>query len=348
MALSNTYNFSVVRDDIIREAMLNIGAIGEAEVATAQEVSDCARKLNMLSKQWMGRQDFAPGLKMWTRQRADLFLSSTNNTYYLGPNGIIANANNWAAGVAAIPGANYGQDQTIATTAAGSAVLTVGVGSTGNYTTGDYIVVQVTAASSGLIDIFSSTIASINAGAGTVTMNAVIPTGFSVGVNAYIWNYTTLGQRPLEIATCILRDINNNDTPIDTMTLMEYEQLPSKNQVQNTADPTKIYYESQFASGTNPSGPGVLYIDCYGAQDVTKHLHIVSLWPVMDFNNPGDNPHYPQQWFRALSWGLAKDIAPMFDATWGKTEDDNFKDALAMAREPDSETSPLFFTVNER
>lgn len=338
MALSNTFAFSVVRDDIIREAMLNVGAIGEAEVPTAQEVADCARKLNMLVKQWMGRQDFAPGLKMWTRQRADLFLSSTIHKYYLGPNGLIANASNWAAGVTAVPGKNFAQQNTSGGTAAGSAVLLFS--NTSNFTSGDFVVVQVSTG-----DIFSSTVASISANV-SVTMNAVLPTGVTVASGAYVWNYSTVGQRPLEIETCFLRDINFNDTPIDTMTLMEYEQLPSKDQPGNTSDPTKIYYESQFASGTNPSGPGVLYIDCYGAQDITKTLHMVYLRPVMDFNNPGDNPEYPQQWFRALSWGLSKEIAPMFDADWGKREDDNFNDAIAMAREPDSETSPLFFAVN--
>ena len=61
MPTSGTYSFTVTRDDIVREAMLNIGKLGEAETPTAQEVTDCARKLNMLVKQWMARQDFAPG-----------------------------------------------------------------------------------------------------------------------------------------------------------------------------------------------------------------------------------------------------------------------------------------------
>ncbi len=52
MALSGTWAFTIVRDEIIREALLNIGAIGEAEIPTAQEVTDCARKLNTLVKQW--------------------------------------------------------------------------------------------------------------------------------------------------------------------------------------------------------------------------------------------------------------------------------------------------------
>ncbi len=333
MSLSNTYVFTVVRDDIIRESMLNVGAIGESETPTAQEVTDCARKLNMLVKQWMGTQDFAPGLKMWTRQRGDLFLSSTKNKYGLGPNG-----DNWAGGVAASSaiGVNYLQDQLIAATNAGSAVLTTGVGSTSNFTAGDYIVVQLDSG-----DIFSSTILSVNAGAGTVTMNATLPSKASS--NAYVWNYTTKAQRPLQIQTCILRDIQNNDTPIDPMTLQEYEALPSKEQVGNLSDPTRIYYESQFATGTSNQGPGVLYIDCYGAQDVTKHLHIVYLRPVQDFNNPGDNPEYPQQWYRALCWGLSKEIAPMFDAEWSQEMGQNLTESLSMAREADGETTAMYF-----
>src|SRR5450755_2172900 len=73
--------------DIVREMMLNCGAIGESETPTAQEYNDCGRKLNMMVKQWMGKQDFAPGLKMWTRDRGDLFLSYSQYQYQLGPTG---------------------------------------------------------------------------------------------------------------------------------------------------------------------------------------------------------------------------------------------------------------------
>src|SRR5450631_2979263 len=83
--LSGTFSFTVTATDIIREMMLNCGAIGEGEVPTASEFRDCLRKLNMLAKQWMGTFDFAPGLKMWTRQRGNLFLSSTKHKYGLGP-----------------------------------------------------------------------------------------------------------------------------------------------------------------------------------------------------------------------------------------------------------------------
>jgi hypothetical protein len=331
MALSGTWSFSVTRDDIIKEAMLNIGAIGESEVPTAQEVTDCARKLNMLVKQWQGTMDFAPGLKMWTRQRGDLFLGNTKFQYQLGPTG-----DNWAAAVTGGGlGQTYAQTQLTLNAAAGATTLTALQVSQMNVS--DYVGIQIN------LDIFWTTISSINTGAKTFTIPSPgIPN--SANGNAYVWNYTTKAQRPLEIVTCILRDINNNDTPLNRMTLQDYEILPSKTQTTFTSDPTAFYYESQFTNGLSAiNGNGQLYIDVGGAQDVTKHLHLVYLRPVMDFNNPGDNPEYPQQWYRPLCWGLAREICGMFDAIWTPDMDQNYREAMAMAREADTETTSFYF-----
>ena len=330
MSTSGTFSFTVNAADIVREAMLNVGAIGESEVATAQEYTDCVRKLNMMVKQWMGKQDMAPGLKMWTRQRGDLFLGFTKYLYNLGPSG-----DNWAGGVAALPApANYGVDQLIAACTAGTAVLTTGVGSTSNFTAGDYIGVQMSTG-----DLFWSTILSINAGSGTVTMNTNITA--TAGIGAYIFNYTTKAQRPLAILTCLLRDTTNNDTPLNPMTLEDYEMLPTKTMTTYQSDPAAYYYESQI--GTTTTGSGQLYLDVGGAQDVTKSLHIVYLRPVMDLVNPGDNPEYPQQWYRPLCWGLAREIAGMFDAVWTPEMQQNYMEACAMAREADSDTTTFYF-----
>ena len=327
MALSGTWTFSVVRDDIIREAMLNIGAIGEAETPTAQEVVDCARKLNMLVKQWMSTQDFAPGLKMWERQRADLFLALTRGQYQLGPNG-----DNWAAGVTGGGvGQTFNQTQTSAVLTAGTTVIPVLSTTLMNALDNIGIVVNS--------DIFWTTIVSV--GGSSVTITTGLPA--LTQANAYVWNYTTKGQRPLSIATCVLRDITSNDTPMNTMTLQDYEILPTKTMPTFQADPSAYYYESQFASGTSITGSGQLYLDIGGAQDVTKHLHIVYMRPIMDFNNPGDNPEYPQQWYRALCWGLAREIAGMFDAIWTPDMTANWAEACAMAREADTEATSVYF-----
>jgi hypothetical protein len=335
MALSGTYTFSVVRDDIIREAMLNCGAIGEGEVPTAQEVTDCARKLNLMVKQWMGTQDFAPGLKMWTRARADLFLSTSKAQYALGPSG-----DNWAAGVTAIAGANYGTDQLIANAAAAATTLSLGVGSTSNFTANDYLVVQLNSG-----DIYSTTISSVNAGAGTIAIPSPgLPS--AAGINNYIWNYTTKGQRPLSIVTAVLRDINNADTPLNQMTLQDYEILPTKAMTTFSGDPTAYYYESQFASGTTINSNGQLYLDIGSPNDVTKKIHMVCLKPVMDLTNANDNPEYPQQWYRALCWGLTREVCGMFDSAWTPDMDANYRESVAMARESDVETTSFYFQPN--
>jgi hypothetical protein len=327
MASSGTYVFTVTMADIIREAMINIGKLGATDILSSQDYTDCGRKLNLMAKQWMGKTDFAPGLKVWTRQHCDLFLSSTQFQYALGPTG-----DNWAAGVASLPGVNYGQDQLIAGTAVGSNSLITGVGSTSNFTVGDFVVVELDSG-----DTFSSTVVGVDSGSGTITMNDSLVTQASLG--NYVWNFTTKGQRPMELVTAILRDIASCDTPLNYMTIQTYEALPTKTQPGNVSDPAAIYYEAQIPNGQ-------LYIDVAGAQDTTKHLHIVGLRPIQDFNNPLDTPDYPAEWFDALCWGLAMRIAPMFNAPWTQDMQALHDSALAIARESNPETTEIYFQCN--
>jgi hypothetical protein len=332
---SNSFFFTVTAADIVREMMLNVGALGEAETPTAQEYNDCLRKLNMIAKQWMGKQDFAPGLKMWTRQRCTLFLSYTQFKYQLGPTG-----DNWAAGVT---GGSFGSTHiTNQLTATGSAGDTsVQVGSTNNVNIGDYVGVQVNATGGTGSNLFWTTV--VGTSTGVIYLAAPLPQG--AASNNYVYNYTTKGQRPLNIQTSILRDSFGNDTPQNVMTLEDYEMLPNKTQPQYVSDPTAYYYESQIGPSTATSN-GVYYLDVAGEQDVTKHLHIVWLQPVMDLNNPGDNPEYPQQWYRALCWGGAREICGMFDAVWTEDMNASYTEAMMMGREADSEITSMYFQPN--
>ena len=332
MATSGTYSFTVSLTDIITEMMLNVGALGEAEVPTSQEFTDCQRKLNMLVKQWMGKQDFAPGLKMWTRTRGDLFLGFLMHDYRLGPTG-----DNWAGGVT---GGSWSQlyNSTTTTTVAPIGATSIQVNSITNINNGDYIGILC------VNDLFWTTVS----GASGTTVTLASPLLVQSNFNSQVFNYTTKQQRPLMIETAILRDIYANDTPLDVLTLQDYELLPTKTSKTYQADPTSFYYESQI--GTPPTTPalanGTFRIQCGGAQDVTKHIHIVGLNPVQDFNNPGDNPAFPQQWYRALCWGGSREICGMFDAVWTKDMDDNLKEAMAMAKEADAETTSFYFQVN--
>lgn len=330
MSLSGSWAFTVTGTDIVREAMLNIGAIGESEVPTAQEFNDCYRKLNMIVKQWMSSQDFAPGLKMWERQRASLFLSSNRGIYTLGG----SNSDHWAGGITG--GMTYSTigRNTLAVAASSGASSFFVVATTG-FNVGDQVGVQ------GPVDIQWSVIQAINTGTGQITITGTLGANCSSG--AYVWNYTTTAQRPLAIVTCVLRDSFNQDIPMSVLTLQDYEALPTKTQPSYQGDPTAYYYESQFATGNSNQGGGQIYLDVGGAQDITKHLHVVYMRPVMDMVNPGDNPEYPQQWYRALCWGLAREICGMFDAAWTQDMSQNYQESVAMAREADAENTSFYF-----
>jgi len=326
---SGSYVFSCTRDQIIRQACLDIGAIGEGDILTANEVADCAFKLNLLVKSWMGNTDFAPGLKVWTRKRADLFLGNAKYLYNLGQTG-----DNWVDSTA---GLNYPQTfgQTNTTAAAVQGATSLAVASTSQFNINDYLGVVVGS------DIFWTTVSSI--GPGLVVGIPAAGLSGAVSANAYVWNYTNKGIRPLTMIACVLRDVFANDTPIDFMTVERYESLPTKVAPTNIADPTAILYESQFKT---QSPNGQLYLDVGGAQDVTKRLHCVYLAPTQDFLNPGDAPDYPQQWYRALVLGLGRSICGMFDCVWTADLKEDLTEALAIARQADPATTDVYFQVN--
>ena len=160
-ATSGTYNFSVVRDDIIREAMVNLGLLEESEVPTAQEVTDLARKLNMIVKQLAGNMDKAPGFKMWQRERGDLFLATNQFAYDLGP----LSTDAWAGGVTGLRAPiTFQNSQLTAQVGPGGTVLTLSSLKAVNIN--DYIGILI--GSTG--NFFWTTISAMNVGLSQVTI----------------------------------------------------------------------------------------------------------------------------------------------------------------------------------
>jgi hypothetical protein len=326
---SGTYNFSVTQYQIIRQAMLDIGALDALEQPTPEEYTDCSFKLNMLVKQWMGKQDFAPGMKVWTRMRGALFMGYNKYHYRLGVTG-----DNW---VQSTSGLQYPQqfNAVLSSAAAAANQPVIGLASVANINLNDYIGVVVGA------DLFWSTVLSVNPSTSQVTLSTNL--SGAVSVNAQVFSYSTKAQRPEVIIAATLRDIYYNDTPLKLMNVEEYETLPTKAMPTFQSDPTAILYETKFLV-QDPNGS--LYLDCGGAQDVTKHLHLTYLRPVQDLENPGDCPDYPQRWYQPLVLECGKLIAPMFDCEWNNTLESSRQSALAIAQEGDPETSSAYFEVD--
>ena len=315
MATSGSYSFTVNRGQIIRDAMLNIGRLDETEAPTAQETTDIAFKLNALIKQWMGKTDYAPGLKVFTRRRGHLFLKNTTGPYVMGP----SSATGWTVDTPVTP---------LTTTTATAAATAIVVNSATGLTTGMYLGIQLDSGA-----LYWTTISSV-VGSTVNFIAGSLPSQSSTG--SQVFAFTTIAQQPLDISAIVLRDNQSTDTPMRIMTSEEYDFLTNKMDPQNSGDPTAVYTENQ-------RNYTYLYTDIGVSQDVSKHLVITFMEPVQDVLQDSDEFEYPQEWFLALSWGLAKQICPSFSVNWTPLMQDNFANALAIASHKDPETTALYF-----
>lgn len=316
MPSSGTVTFSVSRDDIIQNAMKIICELAPGESPTASETTDCAMFLNMMVKQWQGTADFAPGLKMWSRKRGNLLLSTSTNSYSLGP------AGHWASSLT---------NTTVKTAyVSGTSLI---VNSITGISTTDNIGIVLDGG-----DVFWTTVNGAPSG-NTITLTTGA-TGTAAAGNV-VYTYTTANQsrRPLQILTAVLRNSSNQDTDLTVMTLEDYEGLPAKADSTTTGDPTSIYYESQLTNG-------ILYTDVYPS-DTTKYIHTVYLSPIEDFNAATDTPDYPQQWYLALSYGLAVLISPLFSFAVRPDIKTLRDESLILARNQDPEVSHGYYQPNQ-
>lgn len=310
MASSGSYNFSVNRDHIIGLAGLGAGILGIGRVASAEDTNTASRLLNLIVKQLMGKSDFSPGLKIWTRKRAYLFPQTNQSVYSLGTGGDHATA-------------SYSQTTLSAAEAAAQTVLSVT--STTGMTAADNIGIRLSDNS-----IHWTTIVSTGAGP-TVTITTQLPSGADSGATVY-W-YTSKIMLPLQMISVRRMDTSSNETPLTPMSLMEYEEgLLVKN---NDGDPSRYLYERGVTTGS-------LRLD-YEPTDTTEIYKLTFLRPAEDFDAATDTPDYPQEWERLFVGQLAIDWATFSGKTVTQEMKDYRDQALAMAGNVDPENEEVFF-----
>jgi hypothetical protein len=316
MATSGVYGFYVTRDDIVREALLNLKKIDGIDPIEPTLMADCVRKLNLLVKQWQGRADFAPGLKVWTRKTGHLFLNTTPGAYMLSHT-----TTGWA----------YDPLQTTTTAPLAAAATGVQVSSITGMTIGDKVGVQLDTGA-----LFWTTIASF----GTLTINLSSGLPSSSATGNVVFTYTSTPQFPLVIESATLRDVNYADTPLNIMQRRDYDFLPNKADPTNVGDPTAILYETNL-------GYGNLVVDVGACTDTSKRIVLTFMESVQDIVNNTDVPYYPQEWYRPLCWALAKECAPMLNAKWGPECESNYTDSLGIAKHKDPEVETRYFQCGE-
>ena len=294
MATSGSWNYSVTALQIITSAYEDIGVIANGQSIDPDDLATGLRTLNILVKQWMGLNAKFPGLQQWTRQRLVLFLNQGQNRYLVGPasSDDRASVNSLAT--------------TLSTSKAANATA-VSVTSTTGMTAGDQIGFVTSAGT-----LAWTTISSVDSSTGlTLPANSV----GAAGVGGVVYTYTSKAQRFVECEAGSLRDNSQAGQPIDIplqiyTDVQQYEHITQKFAA---GDPTAILVE--FAR-TN-----TVITTNFAAANVYKSLRLTVIYPSEDYDDAtgADDISYPQEYFGALEWELARRCAPKFGRTW--TED---------------------------
>jgi hypothetical protein len=327
MASSNSVDFSVSRDDIISQALQDIGVMAATDTTSSTSFTNhsamVAIKLNMLVKQWSGQSDFAPGLKMWSRKRGYLFLCGGQAVYTLGPTVTdTGTTNKWASSyVTTTVGANEAAGQTAITVAS-----ITGISDT------DRIGIELDDGTMHWTTVNGSPTGT------TVTITASLASAAASGNRIFAYATTAQGRRPLEILTASLRSFDSSNVPTDVpidagMLIGGYEAIASK---AADSDLSGFYYEQTLTNGT-------AYLNCEPS-DVAKIIRVVYLSPIEDFDAASDTPDYDQNWYLPLALGTAYLIAPTFGRSDLMASIKVLRDeALGIARNANPETSDLYF-----
>lgn len=279
MATSGTATYSRNRDQLIGRALRICGAFESGETPDAESVNEASDALNSMVKHWQGT-----GIHIWTMQEAILFPQLGQTTYELA-----STSTDHAT-------ASFTQTTLSADAALGASTISV-TSATGFATTynvgvqldgGEFHWTTVNGAPSGT----------------TITLTAVLTDSASSGNLVVV--YQTNLVRPLKIISARRHNFDSAiDTPIMEYDRVEYFELPNKS---NESTVNGFFYDRR--GGANVSG--LLYLWPTPA-NVDEAVKMTVARPVEDFTSAGNDADLPQEWIRALEWGLADEIADEYD-----------------------------------
>lgn len=291
MATSGSYDYSVTALQIINSAAEDIGVISGGQVLNPDDLATFLRTLNLLAKQWQGNSDKFPGLKVWTRQRLVIFFALNQSRYLIGP----ASTDDRSA---------VGSLSTLSTSNKTASSTALSVSSTAGMTATDFIGIVLNDGTLGW-----TTIGSVTNGTDLVLAANTLGAAASGKV---VYTYTAKAQRFVELESAVLRDNSALGQPIDIplevyTDVQEYERVVQK---QAPGDPTSILIEFQRLNTA---------VTCnFAAANLYKSLRLTVIYPAEDYDSVSgsDDISYPQEYYAALEWELARRAAPKFGRLW--------------------------------
>lgn len=145
-------------------------------------------------------------------------------------------------------------------------------------------------------------------------------------------------QRPLEISN-VRYVVGNTETPVQLCSLQEYKELTDKT-TQGVI--VQAHYQPTLTNGT-------LYVWPTGDVE-TDTLKFTSRTQVQDMDEPLDDFDFPQEWYLAITWNLAKQLSTGYgvDPQTKAEVRENAATYLAEIEWSDQEHTSLFFQPEYR
>lgn len=274
MATSNSTNYNNTRNEIIKDSLIEINALGAEDTVESADQALANRHLNRMIKAWN-----ADGINLWRHQEATVYLRTGEESNTLSSSS-----------------SGEGSNSTVETTfsadeAAAQTVISV-TSSTG-MTAADIILLELNDTT-----YEDTTIVSVDS-ATQITITDALTSAASSG--NVIYTFTTRMGRPLSIENVRLRNKDGTDTQVWELNRDDYFAIPNKD---TESTPNSYYYDPQRDAG-------VLYL--WPTTDSLRNkLKITYSRSVEDFDAAGDTPDFPQEWLEALVLGLAARLARAF------------------------------------
>jgi len=117
--------------------------------------------------------------------------------------------------------------------------------------------------------------------------------------------YTVSNPKPLKVLQAWNHNVTSNvDIPMRIITQAEYNILGNKTSAGN---PIQVYY-----SPNRDNGDFHLFPVPTTVEQAANTLHYICQIPFQDFNASTDAPDFPQEWYDAVTYGLATRLAPEY------------------------------------
>jgi hypothetical protein len=216
MALSGSYDYSANAGEIVTLSLRTLGVLAEDEAATASQMNDGLKRLNMMLKAWRAR-----GISLPLYQELTVYLQAGKQSYLLGATGDKATATPYKTELAAD-----------AASGAGS----VTVDSASDFTNGDNV---------GIVQDDNTILWTTGTKSGSViTLGTTLTAAASTDNHVYF--YTTIAQRPLTVKGARLKINDGNETPVRVITRQEYFDYNNKS---SQGKINAVYYDPQITNG---------------------------------------------------------------------------------------------------